>query len=79
VVRSPGPRPGGTISQQITATVTVNAVDLKVPSVTVTTADQQKMSFKIEDPKNLQGLKAGDRIEITYTEAVAISVTPPAK
>jgi hypothetical protein len=31
----------------MTASVTVNAVDTKVPSVTVTTADGRKMSFKV--------------------------------
>ena len=77
VVRTPGDRPGGTISEQMTATVTVNAVDPKVPSVTVTAADGRKMSFKVEDPKNLEGVKVGDKVEITYTQALAISVEPP--
>jgi ribosomal protein S17 len=74
IVRTPGDRPGGTISQQMTATVTVNAIDMKVPSVTITTKEGQKMSFKVEDPKNLQGVKVGDQVEITYTQALAISV-----
>jgi hypothetical protein len=34
VTRSQGPRPGGTIAQQETATVTVKAIDAKVPSIT---------------------------------------------
>ncbi len=79
VTRTPGDRPGGTISQQVTATVTVNAIDTKVPSVTVTTQDGRKMSFKVENPKNLQDVKAGDKVEITYTQALAISVTSPGK
>jgi hypothetical protein len=79
VTRTPGDRPGGTIAQQMTTTVTVNAVDMKVPSVTVTTAEGRKMSFKVENAKNLEGVKAGDRVEITYTQAMAISVTTPGK
>ena len=79
VVRTPGERPGATISQQMTATVMVNAVDMKVPSVTVTSADGRKMSFKVEDPKNLQDVKAGDQVEITYTQALAINVASPGK
>ena len=79
VVRTPGERPGGTLSQQVTATVTVSAIDLKVPSVTVTSADGRKMSFKVENPKNLEGVQVGDRVEITYTQALAISVTAPGK
>lgn len=74
IVRTPGQKPGGTISQQMTATVTVNAIDTKVPSVTITTEDGRKMSFKVENPKNLEGVKVGDKVEITYTQALAISV-----
>ena len=74
VVRTPGDKPGGTISQQLTTTVTVNAIDTKVPSITVTTSDGRKMSFKVDNPKNLEGVKAGDQVQITYTQAMAISV-----
>jgi hypothetical protein len=76
VTRTPGDRPGGTISQQMTAAVTVNAVDPKTPSVSVTSADGRKMSFKVDNPKNLEGVKAGDKVEITYTQALAVSVEP---
>ena len=69
-----GPKPGGTISEQETATVTVKAIDAKVPSVTVLTEDGRTVSFKVEDKKNLKDVKAGDKVEITYTEAVMISV-----
>lgn len=74
LTRSEGPRPGGTIAQQETATVTVKAVDAKVPSITVLTEDGRTVSLKVEDKKHLKDVKAGDRVEITYTEAVAISV-----
>ena len=74
ITRTPGDRPGGTLSQQMTATVTVNAIDMKVPSVTITDAENRKMSFKVDNPKNLEGLKVGDKVEITYTQALAISV-----
>jgi Cu/Ag efflux protein CusF len=74
IVRTPGERPGATLSQQMTARVTVEAIDMKVPSVTVRTEDGRKMSYKVENAKNLEGVKVGDRIEITYTQAMAISV-----
>lgn len=74
VTRSQGPRPGGTIAQQETATVTVKAIDAKVPSITVLTEDGRTVSFKVEDKKNLKDVRAGDKVEITYTEAVMISV-----
>jgi hypothetical protein len=79
LVRSTGPKPGGTISEQLTAVVTIEAIDAKVPSVTIKAEDGSVMSFKIEDPKNLTGFKAGDKVQITYTRALAISVEAPKK
>ena len=74
VTRSQGPKPGGTIAEQETATVTIKAIDLKLPSVTVLTEDKRTVSMKVEDKKNLKDLKVGDKVEVTYTEAVMISV-----
>jgi hypothetical protein len=74
VTRSKGARPGGTIAEQETATVTIKAIDAKVPSITVLTKDGRTVSFKVEDKKNLKDLKVGDTVEVTYTEAVMISV-----
>ena len=76
IVRSAGDKPGGTVAQQVIAVVTVNEVDVKVPSITVTTAEGRRMSFKVEDPKNLEGVKVNDKVEITYTQGLAISVSP---
>jgi hypothetical protein len=69
-----GPRPGGTATRSETVTVTVKALDRKVPSVTVLTPDNRTVSLKVENPKNLDGVSVGDKVEITYTEAFAISV-----
>ena len=57
-----------------TATVVVKAIDMQAPSITVQTEDKRTVSFKVEDKKNLKDVKAGDKVEITYTEAVMISV-----
>jgi Cu/Ag efflux protein CusF len=72
-------RPGGAIGKQETISVTVKAVDMSVPSITVTTADGRTLTRKIADKKNLEGVTAGDRIEITYTQAVLISADPAKK
>ena len=79
MVPGTGPRPGGTLSAQLTAVVTVEAIDAKIPSVTIKTGDGNTMSFKVEDPKNLTGVKVGDRVQVTYTRALAISVEAPKK
>ena len=74
LARGTGPKPGGTLSQQLRASVTVTALDAKVPSVTVKTEDGDTMSFKVDDKKNLDGVKVGDKVDITYTAAVMITV-----
>jgi Cu/Ag efflux protein CusF len=66
--------PAGSISTQEKMTVTVTSVDMAVPSLTVTTPDRRTITRKVDDKKNLEGLKAGDRIEITYTQALVTAV-----
>ena len=75
ITRADGTKPGGTMSQQQTAVVTLLEINPSVPSVTVRRADGNKMSFKVEDKKNLEGVKVGDQVQITYTQALAVSVT----
>jgi Cu/Ag efflux protein CusF len=58
----------------LTTTVTVKAVDPAVPSITVTTADGRTVTRKIENKKNLEGIKAGDKLDLTYTQAVLVNV-----
>ena len=75
LTRSTG-APGATLAAQETRTVTVKAIDPAVPSVTVTTEDGRTVTRKIDNKKNLEGLKVGDRIDITYTQALVTEVVP---
>ena len=61
ITRTPGASPGGTVSQQKTVLVTIAAIDAKTPAVTITTEQGHKMSFKVENAKNLEGYKVGTR------------------
>jgi Cu/Ag efflux protein CusF len=70
----PGARPAGAIAQQTTVTVTVTAIDPKVPSVTFKGPAGKTRTIKVKDPAKLQGVIVGDSVEITYTEALAIKV-----
>jgi Cu/Ag efflux protein CusF len=79
VTRTAGSAPGGTVSQQMVAVVTIAAIDAKTPAITITNDRGQKSSFRVEDAKNLSGYKVGDKVEITYTQALAVSVTPAGK
>jgi len=72
-------RPGGVVAMQETTAVTVKAVDPKVPSLTVVTAAGFTETWKIADPKNLEGVAPGDRIEMTYTKGVVVAAEPAPK
>ena len=68
--------PGGVVGTQQTVTVTVKAVDMNAPSITVVTADGRTLTRKIAEKKNLEGVAAGDRIDITYTEGLLLAAEP---
>ena len=74
LARGTGARPSGAIAEQMSATVTITEMDKDVPSVTIETEDGRTMSVKIADKEILEGVKVGDRVDITYTTAVLITV-----
>jgi len=77
--RSEGAKPGATAKSQATVVVTVMNIDPAVPSVTFKTADGDVRTRHVQDKKNLEGFKAGDKVAITYSESLAIDVATPAK
>ena len=74
--RAKSAMPTATVAVQDRTTVTVKAIDPAVPSITVTTAEGRTVTRKVEERKNLEGVKPGDRIDITYTQASVVSVEP---
>jgi hypothetical protein len=66
--------PGGTISRQTTERVTVRAIDRQAPSISVIGRNGRTTSRRVERASDLDGVKAGDQIDITYTEAVLVTV-----
>ena len=71
--------PGGALATQETTTVTVKAVDVNVPSITVVTADGHTVTRKIAEKKNLEGVHVGDKIDITYTQGLVVAAETPKK
>jgi Cu/Ag efflux protein CusF len=59
--------------------VTVKSVDMNAPSITVTTADGRTLTRKVADKNNLAGVKAGDQIDITYTQGLVVAAETPTK
>jgi Cu/Ag efflux protein CusF len=74
----PGERPAGMAGQQITVMAEVMAVDPKTQTVTLR-GPQRTIDLKVSDPDQFKRVAKGDRVEVTYTEALAIAVTPAAK
>jgi hypothetical protein len=68
--------PGATAARQLTGSVTVTALDPKVPSISVKGPKGNVFSMRVQDPKRLEGVKVGDMIDITYTQALLIAVDP---
>jgi len=71
----PGMKPAGAIARQTTVTVLITAIDPKVPSVTFKGPAGNSQTIKVLHPEKLEGVKVGDTVEITYTEALAIKVS----
>jgi len=68
--------PGATASVQDTVSVTVQAIDKVNQSVTVKRQDGGVVSFRVQNPKYLDMAKPGDTVDITYTRALLMEVTP---
>jgi hypothetical protein len=76
VNRGTGALPAGTIATQEKMTVTVKAIDTTVPSITVATDEGRVVTRRIENKKNIENLKPGDKIDITFTRALVTTVEP---
>lgn len=74
VVAGKGARPGGSRTQQQTVAVTIKAIDPAAPSITVETGDGRTTSFRVRDTNALGQVKVGDKVEVTLTQALIISV-----
>ena len=74
VTRRAGEKPGATIADQVNLKVKVQAIDKAAPSLTVVTPSGKAMSFKVKDKKRLDKVNVGDEIDVTYTEALLITV-----
>ena len=72
--RGTGALPSATLAVQDKMTVTVKAIDSAVPSITVTTPAGRTVTRKIENKKYIEGLKAGDQVDIIYTRALLTSI-----
>lgn len=74
-----GGKPGGEEIQVITMTTKIVAIDATAGTVTLEDPNGGQMTVKARDRKNLERVAVGDLVELTITEALAVSVTTPQK
>jgi len=79
VTSKAGETPAGAVAQQISVTATIVAIDKTAQTATIKGPEGNTVTVKARDPKNLDKVKVGDNVEITYTEALAISLDKSAK
>jgi hypothetical protein len=65
-------KPAGTAAKQRTITATITALDPKVPSITLSGPNKWTYSARIEDKKVLDQVKLGDKVDLTWTEALLL-------
>jgi hypothetical protein len=75
----PGENPAGAVGSEISVTATITAIDRKANTVTIRGPEGRSETVSARDPKNLEGVKVGDLVEITYTQALAVRLDKPAK
>ncbi len=69
-----GDKPGGVHARTLQVTATVTKIDRAKQEITLRGPRGKSVVIAVQDPANLDKVKKGDLLEITYTEAVAISV-----
>ena len=72
-----GSQPGAAVGWQVTTTVVIEAVDRSKNALTFTGPSGMTRTVDVKDPKAQQfisQLKKGDEVELTYTEALAVTV-----
>jgi hypothetical protein len=78
----PGERPAVAGARQVTAIANVIAVDPKKSTITLKGPRGNVVTLDVQNPDQFKVVKKGDQVEVTYTEALALSVEPapmPAK
>jgi Cu/Ag efflux protein CusF len=71
---APGEQPAGAKMEQVSTTATIQSIDKNNNTVTLKGPEGKVVTVKARDPRTLDRLKVGDQINITYTQAMAVSL-----
>jgi ribosomal protein L6P/L9E len=75
----PGDRPAVAGARQVSALAEVVDVDPKASTISVKGPKGNVVTLNVRNPDQFKVVKKGDQIEVTYTEAIALSVEPAQK
>jgi hypothetical protein len=75
----PGEKPAGVGGRQVTVTAAIVAIDMTAMTVTLKGPQGNLFTVKARNPENLKAVSVGDLVDITYTQALAVSVEPAPK
>jgi Cu/Ag efflux protein CusF len=78
-VAQPGERPAAAAGREITAIAKVTAVDPKAKTISLKGPRGNVVKLDVQNPDQFKVVKVGDEVQVTYTEAAAISVEPGKK
>ena len=73
----PGDNPAGAIRREVTLVGKIVKIDTKAQRVTLEGPKGGQETIKVKDPKNLEGVKVGDLVEITYLQALVVALDKP--
>ena len=74
-----GERPAVAGARQVTALADVTAVDPQKSTITLKGPRGNSVTLAVQNPEQFKVVKKGDQVEVTYTEALALSVEPAPK
>ncbi len=72
-------KPGSETRRLQTFTATIEAIDMKAPSLRVKGTQGRVLTLPVRDVKQLESLKVGDAVDLTYYESLLVKVERPPK
>jgi Cu/Ag efflux protein CusF len=73
----PGDNPAGVVRREITLVGKIVKIDTKAQRVTLEGPKGGQETIKVKDPKNLEGVKVGDLVEVRYMQALVVALDKP--
>jgi len=71
ITRAPD-KVSATITREQTVSVSIQEIDLTAPSVTAEGPQGRQYTFRVKDKNEIKDLKVGDKVDVTYTEAMLL-------